>query len=83
MKKWIHNSFLRELNSFKGLELAKVHRIETVTITYLKNGNTVKMRTIKNDEIMFVPNDKSNNMIFSRFFAIRDILKNLFNQKNI
>lgn len=83
MKKWIHNSFLRELNSFKGLELAKVHRIETVTITYFKNGNTVKMRTIKNDEIMFVPNDKSNNMIFSRFFAIRDILKNLFNQKNI
>ena len=83
MKKWICNSFLRELNSFEGLELARVHRVETVTITYLKNGNTVKMRTVKNDEIMLVPNGKSNNMIFSRFFAIRDILKNLFNQKNI
>lgn len=78
MKKWICNSFLRELNSFKGLELAKVHRIETVTITYFKNGNTVKMRTIKNDEIMLVPNH-NDNKVYSRFFAIKDVLKNVFN----
>lgn len=79
MKKWICNSFLRELNSLEGLELAKIHRIETVTITYFKNGNTIKMWTVKNDEIMLVPNGKSNNIIFSRFFAIKDVLKNFFN----
>lgn len=78
MKKWICNSFLRELNSFKGLELAKVHRVETITITYFKNGTTVKRRTIKNDEIMLVPNH-NDNKVFSRFFAIKDVLKNLFN----
>lgn len=78
MKKWICNSFLRELNSFEGLELAKVHRIETVTITYFKNGNTVKMRTIKNDEIMLVPNH-NDNKVYNRFFAIKDVLKNFFN----
>lgn len=81
MKKWIRKSLVRKLNNFKGLTPANVHRVETTTITFLNDNRIVKICTIKDDEVILIPKKISNITVSSRFFAIRDILKNFFNQK--
>ncbi|MCF2699821.1 hypothetical protein [Fusobacterium mortiferum] len=83
MKKWIRKSLVRKLNNFKGLTPANVHRVETTTITFLNDNRIVKICTIKDDEVILIPKKISNVMVSSRFFAIRDILKNFFNQKSM
>lgn len=79
MKKWIRKSLVRELKKINGLSPAEVHRVETITVRLLNNNKTFKIVTIKDDEVIFIPNKISNTTVFSRFFAIRDVLKNFFN----
>lgn len=82
MKKRIKRYLLRKLNNFKELVPAKVYREETLIITFLENDKTIKVCTIKDENIIFIPNKISNTKVFSRFFAIRDFFKFLFNEKN-
>lgn len=79
MKKWIRKSLVRELKKINGLSPAEVHRVETITVRLLNNNKTFKIVTIKDDEVIFIPDKISNTTVFSRFFAIRDVLKNFFN----
>lgn len=83
MKKWIRKSLVRELKKINGLTPAEVHRVETITVRLLNNNKTFKIVTIKDDEVIFIPDKISNTTVFSRFFAIRDVLKNFFNQNPV